>query len=121
MADPAEVEFEHEMTVARLHEDPRVTKPYTDAQWAAIDALGERVDAELLAGDVRLTQGGEPTFVSIDDMEGAEWNTRALGDAQARAGGRAVRSAARRASPRARWSTSARASGIRASRCRAGR
>ncbi|MET0507337.1 MAG: transglutaminase family protein, partial [Burkholderiaceae bacterium] len=80
MADPAEVEFEHEMKVVRLREDPRVTKPYTDEQWAAIDALGERVDAELLAGDVRLTQGGEPTFVSIDDMDGPEWNTRALGD-----------------------------------------
>ncbi|MCG8528158.1 MAG: transglutaminase family protein, partial [Opitutales bacterium] len=26
-----------------------------------------------------LTMGGEPTFVSIDDMEGAEWNTAAVG------------------------------------------
>ena len=37
-----------------------------------------------VAGDVRLTQGGEPTFVSIDDREGAEWNTEALGSDQAR-------------------------------------
>ncbi len=31
--------------------------------------------------DMRLTQGGEPTFVSIDDMAGEEWNTAALGRA----------------------------------------
>lgn len=29
--------------------------------------------------DVRLTMGGEPTFVSIDDMDSAQWNTKALG------------------------------------------
>src|SRR5664279_3658644 len=62
-----------------MHEDPRVTKPYSGAQWSAIDALGEQVDRDLEAQDVRLTQGGEPTFVSIDDMEGAEWNIAALG------------------------------------------
>jgi uncharacterized protein (DUF2126 family)/transglutaminase-like putative cysteine protease len=77
--DVAETEFKVAMTVTRVHEDPRVTRPYTEAQWAAIDALGERVDADLVAHDVRLTQGGEPTFVSIDDMDGAEWNTLALG------------------------------------------
>ncbi|MGE0802523.1 MAG: transglutaminase family protein, partial [Lautropia sp.] len=86
-ADPAEVVFEHEMNVTRLREDPRVTKPYTEAQWQAIDALGERVDAELVANDVRLTQGGEPTFVSIDDMDGAQWNTAALGDHKRRLAG----------------------------------
>ncbi len=66
------------MTVTRIHEDPRVTKPYTPAQWTAIDKLGERVDRELADGDVRLTMGGEPTFVSIDDMQGAEWNYTAM-------------------------------------------
>ena len=76
--DPCETQFDFNMSVTRLHEDPRVTKPYTDAQWRAIDALGKRVDAELDTGDVRLTQGGEPTFVSIDDMEGLEWNYTAL-------------------------------------------
>ena len=30
-------------------------------------------------GDVRLTMGGEPTFVSIDDRSGAEWHTAAVG------------------------------------------
>jgi uncharacterized protein (DUF2126 family)/transglutaminase-like putative cysteine protease len=77
--DEAEVEFGHEMYVRRLYESPRVTKPYTDEQWKAIDALGHRVDERLTAGDVRLTMGGEPTFISIDDMQGAEWNTAAVG------------------------------------------
>ncbi|MEJ0048452.1 MAG: transglutaminase family protein [Rhodospirillales bacterium] len=61
-----------------MHEDPRVTKPFSDAQWRAIVDLGHQVDVELVAGDVRLTQGGEPTFVSIDDMDGPEWNYTAL-------------------------------------------
>ncbi len=77
--DPCEVTFQFFNTVTRIHEDPRVTKPYSDGQWARIDALGEQVDAELAQGDVRLTMGGEPTFVSSDDMEGPEWNTRADG------------------------------------------
>jgi uncharacterized protein (DUF2126 family)/transglutaminase-like putative cysteine protease len=77
--DECEVEFEFSNTVERLHEDPRVTKPYTDEQWYHINALGQYVDQQLIEGDVRLTMGGEPTFVSIDDMEGDEWNTHADG------------------------------------------
>lgn len=77
--DPCEVEFDFFNRVKRLHEDPRVTKPYTDKQWEAILRLGEKVDEDLVAQDVRLTIGGEPTFVSIDDMEGDEWNTAADG------------------------------------------
>jgi uncharacterized protein (DUF2126 family)/transglutaminase-like putative cysteine protease len=76
--DPCSVDFSFAMSVARVHEDPRVTRPYTEAQWEAIDALGRRVDADLARHDVRLTQGGEPTFVSIDDMDGDEWNFTAL-------------------------------------------
>ncbi len=75
----AEVEFDFSMSIARIHEDPRVTKPYTSQQWEAIDALGHQVDERLHAGDVRLTMGGEPTFVSIDDMQSEEWNTAAVG------------------------------------------
>lgn len=78
--DPAEVTFVHEMTVTRIHEDPRVTKPYSEADWQKIDSLGQQVDADLARQDVRLTQGGEPTFVSIDDMDAPEWNTLAHGD-----------------------------------------
>nr|WP_316641065.1 transglutaminase family protein [uncultured Roseateles sp.] len=77
--DKAEVEFGHEMGVTRIWESPRVTKPYTEEQWAEVLKLGEQVDADLQAGDVRLTMGGEPTFVSVDDRDGAEWNTDALG------------------------------------------
>ena len=77
--DKCEVEFEFSNTVDRLHEDPRVTKPYTDEQWYHIDALGQYVDKLLIEDDVRLTMGGEPTFVSVDDMEGDEWNTHADG------------------------------------------
>ena len=68
------------MSVQRIHEDPRVTKPYTEEQWQAIEQLGHEIDEHLRAGDVRLTMGGEPTFVSIDDLDGDEWNTAALGD-----------------------------------------
>lgn len=77
--DEADVDFNFSMTVTRIHEDPRVTKPYTDEQWRAIEKLGHDVDRRLKKGDVRLTMGGEPTFVSIDDMEGDEWNTAATG------------------------------------------
>ncbi len=77
--EKCEVEFSHEMKVERVLEAPRVTKPYTEAQWSAIERLGGRVDADLAAHDVRLIMGGEPTFVSIDDREGAEWYTEAMG------------------------------------------
>ncbi|MGZ8217770.1 transglutaminase family protein [Methylomagnum sp.] len=79
-SDKCEVlEFEHANIVRRVHEDPRVTKPYTEAQWEDIRRLGRSLDGEIAALDIRLTMGGEPTFVSIDDMEGAQWNTEALG------------------------------------------
>ena len=79
-ADVAGTNFTFEMSVTRIHEDPRVTKPFSESQWGAIDALGRQVDRELEERDVRLTVGGEPTFVSIDDMEGAEWNYTAMSD-----------------------------------------
>ena len=75
--DPCETEFTYSNTVQRVHEDPRVTKPYTETQWADINALGQQVDEDIVRNDIRLTMGGEPTFVSIDDMEGAEWDTEA--------------------------------------------
>ncbi|MGE0405119.1 MAG: transglutaminase family protein, partial [Candidatus Korobacteraceae bacterium] len=75
----ADDQFEFSMSVTRIHEDPRVTRPYSEEQWEQIEALGRQVDAEIKAHDVRLTLGGEPTFVSIDDMDGEEWNSAALG------------------------------------------
>ncbi len=77
--DECEVSFEHHMKVERVWEAPRVTKPYRDEQWLEIEALGKRIDHDLTTHDVRLTQGGEPTFVSVDDRDGAEWNIAALG------------------------------------------
>jgi uncharacterized protein (DUF2126 family)/transglutaminase-like putative cysteine protease len=77
--DECEATFTHTMEVRRIHESPRVTKPYTDGQWEQIATAGHAVDAELRRLDVRLTMGGEPTFVSLDDRDGEEWNTQALG------------------------------------------
>ncbi len=77
--EPAKVDFHFEMKLTRVDEKPRVTYPFSDEAWIALDALGERVDADLATQDVRLTMGGEPTFVSVDDYQAAEWNTAALG------------------------------------------
>ncbi len=87
----AETTFGFSNRVSRIHEDPRVTKPYTDRQWTDIERLGEKVDAELKAGDVRLTMGGEPTFVSIDNMDAPEWNTDADGEEKRKLAGKLVR------------------------------
>ncbi|MCM2475919.1 transglutaminase family protein [Rhizobium sp. CG5] len=75
----ARTEFDFEMTVKRVAEHPRITKPFSEESWDALNALGKKVDKELAAGDVRLTMGGEPTFVSIDDFQSGEWNTDAVG------------------------------------------
>ena len=89
--DPCEVEFHFHNRVTRVHEDPRVTRPVSDADWAQALALGDVIDARLEAGDVRLTQGGEPTFVSVDDMDGAEWTIAALGENKRRLAGALIR------------------------------
>lgn len=80
MAEPCETTFDFSNNVIRIHEDPRVTKPYSDEQWSDIMKLGNAIDAQLKEQDVRLTQGGEPTFVSIDDYDAPQWNTTALGE-----------------------------------------
>lgn len=85
--DESECEFEHLMSVERIWEAPRVTKPYTDTQWQAIQALGEQVDEDLQRHDVRLTMGGEPTFVALDYPDDEEWSTAALGPNKRRLAG----------------------------------
>ena len=79
VASFANVDFKFDMRVERVAEHPRITKPFSEEAWKALDALGEEVDKKLIADDVRLTMGGEPTFVSIDDFELGEWNTDAVG------------------------------------------
>ncbi|MBF0613361.1 MAG: transglutaminase family protein, partial [Magnetococcales bacterium] len=77
--DPCETTFSFHNTVVRLHEDPRVTKPYSDHQWAAIQAMGNQVDSMLTENDVRLTMGGEPTFTAMEETDAPEWNYTADG------------------------------------------
>jgi uncharacterized protein (DUF2126 family)/transglutaminase-like putative cysteine protease len=85
--DPESTTFAVEMKVDRTREHPRVTKPYSEQTWATIDTLGRNIDVALTTSDVRLSMGGEPTFVSIDDPDGAEWNTEALGAGKRRLAG----------------------------------
>ena len=75
----ANVEFAFDMKVSRIAEHPRITMPFSQEAWVELDALGRKVDETLTAGDVRLTMGGEPTFVSTEDFESPEWNTEAVG------------------------------------------
>jgi uncharacterized protein (DUF2126 family) len=77
LTEKCETEFKHHMKVERIWEAPRVTKPYADDAWSRIEALGHHIDVDLRQHDVRLTMGGEPTFVSVDDRDGDEWNTTA--------------------------------------------
>lgn len=79
VASAAEVDFSFDMQVSRIAEHPRITKPFSEESWSALNRLGTDVDRVLEQEDVRLTMGGEPTFVSIDDFEADEWNTDAVG------------------------------------------
>jgi uncharacterized protein (DUF2126 family)/transglutaminase-like putative cysteine protease len=99
MAEKAETTFDFAMSVTRVRETPRVTKPYSERQWQDILAQGARVDRALAAGDVRLTMGGEPTFIAADDMDAAEWNTDALGPTKRKYAGRLLRRLAELWSP----------------------
>lgn len=76
---PVKTEFAFDMKVSRVAEHPRITKPFSDESWERLNALGRKVDQDLIQHDVRLTMGGEPTFVSIDDFEAGEWNADAVG------------------------------------------
>ena len=91
VSEKAEVTFDFEMLVRRISETPRVTKPYTDKTWQDILATGAAVDRALAAGDVRLTLGGEPTFVAASDFDAPEWNTDALGPTKRSFAGKLIR------------------------------
>jgi uncharacterized protein (DUF2126 family)/transglutaminase-like putative cysteine protease len=91
LVDPCETTFEFAMHLTRVRETPRVTRPYTPAQWQDILATGAQVDRALAASDIRLTMGGEPTFVSASDIDAAEWNTEALGPTKQAYAGKLIR------------------------------
>ena len=97
--DEVKCEFAVEMGVTRIEDRPRPTKSYTEEQWQSILACGERIERILIDNDVRLTMGGEPTFVSIDEMESAEWNTEALGPTKAQLSDALMRRLRRRFAP----------------------
>ncbi|MBX3178713.1 MAG: transglutaminase family protein [Candidatus Hydrogenedentes bacterium] len=78
--DKTETHFTFDMSVRRVYESPRVTRPFSSEQWAAIDLLGETVDQTMARLGVGLTMGGEPTFVSMEDRDGPAWHTEALGE-----------------------------------------
>ena len=73
------MDFDYSMSVRRLNETPRPSKPFTEEDWARVEEVARNVDADLAAQDVRLTMGGEPTFVGIDEPESPQWNIDALG------------------------------------------
>jgi uncharacterized protein (DUF2126 family) len=79
LVDDAKVDFTFDMKVHRVAEKPRITLPFSEESWQALLKLGDAVDSDLSVQGVGLTMGGEPTFVSIDDYQSAEWNTAAVG------------------------------------------
>lgn len=97
--DECKSTLHHEMKVTRIFESPRVTKPYTEEQWSRIEVLGHTIDADLDRHDVRLTMGGEPTFVSIDDPDGVEWNFTAVSHTKRVLSGRLIKRLRERFAP----------------------
>jgi len=75
----AKVDFSFSMSIRRLNDAPRPSKPFTEEDWLKVEQVAHHVDANLEAQDVRLTMGGEPTFVGIDEPESPQWNIDALG------------------------------------------
>ncbi len=99
MTGPCETVFDFAMGVTRIAEAPRTTAPYDEPTWQAILASGEAVDQALAAADVRLTMGGEPTFICATDMDAEEWNSAALGPTKRPLAGRLLRRLAASWSP----------------------
>jgi uncharacterized protein (DUF2126 family) len=77
--EPASAEFSYSMSIRRLNDAPRPSRPFTEEDWKRVEQVAHSIDADLEAQDVRLTMGGEPTFVGVDDPESPQWNIDALG------------------------------------------
>jgi uncharacterized protein (DUF2126 family)/transglutaminase-like putative cysteine protease len=97
--EPAGVEFTYEVTVRRVDEAPSLTSPFSEHDWQKVRELAHNVDRDLKAQDVRLTMGGEPTFVGLDEPESAQWNLEALGPQKRSAGLALIRSIRQRTAP----------------------
>jgi len=78
-AEPAKVDFSYSITVARMNESKAAADSISDEDWLRIRQVAHSVDASLEEQDVRLTMGGEPTYVGIDEPESPQWNIDALG------------------------------------------
>jgi uncharacterized protein (DUF2126 family)/transglutaminase-like putative cysteine protease len=97
--EPAQVEFNFSMSVRRMNETPRLSKPFSDEEWAKVEAVAHRVDADLKEQDVRLTMGGEPTFVGLDEPESAQWNIEAHGPIKRSRGLALIQSISKKTAP----------------------
>ena len=78
-SEPAETHFSYSISVRRMNDPRRLSKPFTETDWDRIRQVAYRIDADLQANDARLTMGGEPTYVGIDEPESPQWNIAALG------------------------------------------
>jgi uncharacterized protein (DUF2126 family)/transglutaminase-like putative cysteine protease len=77
--EAAKVDFSFSLTAQRLNQAPSLAKPFSEEEWSRVRDVAHAVDRELVERDVRLTMGGEPTFVGIDEAESPQWNVEALG------------------------------------------
>jgi len=77
--EPAGTEFDYSISVHRLNDTGRPSRPFTDEAWERVRHVAHFIDKELETHDVRLTMGAEPTFVGLDDPESPQWNIEALG------------------------------------------
>ncbi len=97
--EPSSVEFSYAMSVRRLDEAPRPSRPYSEEDWARVEQVAHRIDADLVAQDVRLTMGGEPTFVGLDEPESPQWHIEAMGAAKRSRGLELIRGLRGRVAP----------------------
>lgn len=70
--------LQHTVKVRRLL-PATLPNPYTEAQWADLNATGEQVNAVLAAQDIRLANAQTLSFVSPAHRYAPEWSTQALG------------------------------------------
>ena len=118
--EPANVDFDYSISIRRLNDAPRAIQTFHAQEWTQVEQVAHRIDADLEAQDVRLTMGGEPTFVGIDEPESAQWNIDALGPMKRTRGLALIRCLREKIAPGGCFITG-KANGIRASRCRVGR